>query len=126
MNARLRYDFAGCAVAAGASRRPGPASNQRLKELAVRTYLVDTNLADTNERRQENYRGLRTTPIALRLRGARAPHRRSDDEASPRQAPPGLRHQSQRCSRETSRTWQEVTRGAPQGPRQHSRRRPQG
>jgi hypothetical protein len=37
----------------------------RLKNSPVRTSFVDLNLTDTNERLQENYRGLRTTPLAL-------------------------------------------------------------
>ena len=94
-------------------------------ETNTKIWPVRILLAGTNERRQEIHRGLRTSPFALRLRGARAPHRRSDHEAPSRQAPPDLRHQPQRCSREAPRTRQQVTRGPHQGPRRHPRRRAQ-
>ena len=42
---------------------------------------------------------LRGTRSALRLRRARAAHRRADDARPPRQAPPGLRRQGQRGAR---------------------------
>ena len=44
----------------------------------------------------------------LRLRRPRAPHRRSNHEAPPRQAPPDLRHQPERRGREAPRTRQET------------------
>jgi hypothetical protein len=50
MNAEVRYDFAGLRCPFGCIAQTGPSIEPKTKQLAVRTFLVDTNLADgTNE-----------------------------------------------------------------------------
>ena len=60
-------------------------------------------------------------PAALRLRRARAAHRRGDDARPPRQAPPGLRGQGQRGAR-GHRVGRQADRGGPPEPRRAARR----
>ena len=56
----------------------------------------EPRLCNRPVRPEETPDGLFGSRPSLRLRRARAPHRRGDDARPPRQAPPGLRRQSQR------------------------------
>ncbi len=58
--------------------------------------LGSNMILKSRTRRSNGFHGSRP---ALRLRRARAAHRRGDDARPPRQAPPGLRRQSERSAR---------------------------
>ncbi|CAA9324814.1 MAG: Superoxide dismutase [Mn], partial [uncultured Gemmatimonadaceae bacterium] len=73
--------------------------------------------------------GFHPAAASLRVRGARAPHRRADDADPPRQAPPDLRQQPERGAGEGARAAEPADRAAARqrqlGPRGGARRHPQ-
>ena len=83
---------ASCAsTSSRASPRPPSAEG-----MPSRARLRATLLGLVPTRQEETPDGFFGSRPALRLRRARAPHRRGDDARPPRQAPPGLRRQSER------------------------------
>ena len=68
--------------------------------------------------------GARTSQTSLRLRRARAAHRRADDADPSREASSGVRHQPERRAREASRAAVEEHRGSVPRHQQRSRRHP--